>query len=254
MKNSLKKMLGIFLGIIIFYNNFCYADEIIINPVEISIRYLIIIAIVVLVISGILYFVLRATASKENEDEDTMLNVDRKIIFVSSFIIVVMASVVYVVEEYSDYHFPIQIFIVVMVMFVLSIILKIIKKKKLANILIVISALTMCIASTYTSINSRTRETPPEYKITVFNSKFTKYEGDRVPGTQVKGLIEDVLAINDDESYKASNIYVSLVGDTGKEVTPEDIINDKRYEVKAYRGDGERINKIVVSESAEANE
>ena len=206
MKNSLKKMLGIFLGIIIFYNNFCYADVAFINPVEVSMRYLIIpIVIIVLVISGISYFVLRATASKENEDEDTMLNVDRKIIFVSSFIIVVMASVVYIIEgKDSNYHFPAQIFIVIMAMFELSILLKIIKKKKLANILIVISALTMCIASTYTSINSRTRETPPEYKITVFNSKFTKYEGDRVPGTQVKALIDEVLAINNDEYCKSS--------------------------------------------------
>ena len=92
-------------------------------------------------------------------------------------------------------------------------------------------------------------------EIQVFNSKFTKYEGNAVRGSQVKSLIQEVRASNSSDGAEGNGRGVALKltgsGVTAKNdtknattgvvtavVTTGDIQSSAKYEVKITGNDG----------------
>mgnify|MGYP005790668287 CR=1 FL=1 len=91
-------------------------------------------------------------------------------------------------------------------------------------------------------------------EITSFNSQFSKYENDKIKGSMVKSLIQEVNTNNaQDESQEhqidltaASNSGITL-GESNGSYTTSGIVNTQTYSVKitGYASDG-RINAIEI--------
>ncbi len=94
-----------------------------------------------------------------------------------------------------------------------------------------------------------------EAQISTFNTKFSKYIGQSIPGTQIRALVQDVLATNADSGNQAMGVTVSLktpemtaASNKASDIKSDLIVNNKRYKVTSTNGDDGRINVITVEE------
>lgn len=54
-----------------------------------------------------------------------------------------------------------------------------------------------------------------QQQITAFNAKYSKYIGDRVPGSSVRALLQEVIANNGDESNDTVESKMKITSDSG---------------------------------------
>ena len=88
-------------------------------------------------------------------------------------------------------------------------------------------------------------------QVSTFNNKFSKYEGKKIKGSEVRGLIQEIIASNGDEDNKnakpARTISVTgVITDTNK---TDAIKASKSYEVSltAYNTEG-YVTQIKITE------
>ena len=89
-------------------------------------------------------------------------------------------------------------------------------------------------------------------QVSTFNNKFSKYEGKKIKGSEVRGLIQEIIASNGDEDNKnakpARTISVTgVITDTNK---TDAIKASKSYEVSltAYNTEG-YVTQIKITEA-----
>ena len=89
-------------------------------------------------------------------------------------------------------------------------------------------------------------------QVSTFNNKFSKYEGKKIKGSEVRGLIQEIIASNGDEDKKnakpARTISVKgVITDTNK---TDAIKASKSYEVSltAYNTEG-YVTQITITEA-----
>ena len=77
-------------------------------------------------------------------------------------------------------------------------------------------------------------------EIKMFNSKFTKYEGNEIPGIDVKQLLKDINAVNSNTSD-----HIDL--DSSGKTKSNEIYNNKKYKVSlSYSDETGKVNKIKI--------
>ncbi len=80
-------------------------------------------------------------------------------------------------------------------------------------------------------------------QVSTFNNKFSKYEGKNIKGSEVNGMIQEVIASNgDDDNINASRI-ISVTGEctlSGTKITKSSIQSNKTYKVtiSGYNNNG----------------
>lgn len=87
-----------------------------------------------------------------------------------------------------------------------------------------------------------------EAEVSTFNSKFSKYEGTNVKGSVVKSLINEMMAVNNNEDNQSAGIVINFdTSETGNITESSAVQNNKSYTVsiKGYDGTG-RVNSISI--------
>ena len=184
MKKIFLKILGVVLSLIICYQHFSYADFIdhsIVDPIEESKPIAFIfgfILVVILVISAISFFALKSTVKKQNKfgyDKETLVNsnnekIEKKkntIEFIF-YICIMILSTLLLIYLPSNWKEPSTIiFFIPIILFVISLIFRMFKKRKISNILCGASVVLICIIITWSFI--------PDIMISNYNNQFTKY-------------------------------------------------------------------------------
>lgn len=181
MKKFLERTLGIISILILGYQKFCYADLIVSDPVDDSkpIVFLVgFIGIIILIISAISFFSLKATIKKQNmlgfdseklkglsadEIEKKNNRIQRRLYMWGMILAIIVLIYLGTSEEISAITFFIPIII-----FVVSFIVRLNKNKKISNIICGISVALVCLIGAWVGINNRLAEN--------YNNQFLKYE------------------------------------------------------------------------------
>ena len=80
-------------------------------------------------------------------------------------------------------------------------------------------------------------------QVSTFNSKFSKYEGKKIKGSEVRGLLQEIIASNGDANNQNDSRLITVTGAcsvTGTAISNNLIQSNKTYEVKitGYNNDG----------------
>lgn len=178
MKKFLKRILGIISVLIIGYQQFCYADVVVIEPIDEfrPIAFLIgFIGVIVLIITSISFFALKSTIKKQSEPEFNFENAnDEKIEkkqnriqrrFYMWGMILAIVGLIYL--RLSD-EISIITFFIPIILFVVSFIVRINKKKKVSNIICGISVALVCIIAIWVGVSNKVIEN--------YNKQFLQYQ------------------------------------------------------------------------------
>lgn len=95
-------------------------------------------------------------------------------------------------------------------------------------------------------------------QVSTFNNKFSKYEGKKIKGSEVNGMIQEVVASNGDEdNQNASRIITVMLGTTevvkGTTVKNNTIQSNKTYTVTISSYDTNGYVSGITITSANAN-
>lgn len=221
MKKFIKRLFGIFLGMILCCHNLCYADVITISPIDglaAGSMLLIPVGIIVFIIIMISYISLKATAKNEetqgqiNEDTQKKIEKDKKYISICIFVLTIMISTI-VRLSYRRY-FPWICMILVIVLLIIAIIYRAKENKKISYILYAIAIAIFAVTCIYgNNIKNEDEERRKSvgrytnYEIEEFNSKITPYVGENISGSQVNSLIQFIRAINMKSLRNDNNIF-----------------------------------------------
>ena len=96
-------------------------------------------------------------------------------------------------------------------------------------------------------------------QVSTFNNKFSKYEGKKIKGSEVNGMIQEVVASNGDEdNQNASRIITVMFGTAkvveGTAVTNNTIQSNKTYTVSISEYDSNGYVKKIQITAANAND
>ena len=89
-------------------------------------------------------------------------------------------------------------------------------------------------------------------QVTTFNTKFTKYEGDNIKGSEVRSLIQEIISSNGDENNINANRVISVTGlngtQTGTSISSSSVKTTSTYTVSitGHTDDG-YINGISIT-------
>ena len=147
MKKIIKRLLGIFFGVIMCCHNLCYADVITISPIDYGLAagsmFLIPAGIIVFIIIMISYISLKVTAKKEetkgqiNEDTQKKIEKDKKYLSICIFVLAIIISTMVCILNRRYYTWiPI---IPVIVLLIVAINYRVKENKKIAYILYAIA-------------------------------------------------------------------------------------------------------------------
>ena len=176
MKKIFFKILGIVLSLIICYQHFSYADVVVVDQIEESrpIAFIVgLILVVVLVISAISFFALKSTVKKQNKsgyDTGTLDNLNNKkiekkknIVEFIFYICIIILSTLVLIYLSSNWKTSTIIIFIPIILFIISLIFRMFKNRKISNILCGASVVLICIIIThYIMIGN-------------YNNQFTKY-------------------------------------------------------------------------------
>ena len=86
-------------------------------------------------------------------------------------------------------------------------------------------------------------------EIQVFNSKITKYEGTKVSGSTVKGLINEVIALNADSDPETPVIKIKMDGasKSGSKITTSLVNNKSTYTVAITKYTSGYVSNITIT-------
>ena len=97
-------------------------------------------------------------------------------------------------------------------------------------------------------------------EISAFNNQFLKYERDKVKGSEVKALINEVISSNSDENHKSSKALVKVTigsttvtntdnnGATAADAT-KGVKSNKIYKVEMKAYSAGRVSEILITEN-----
>ncbi len=277
MKKVLTKILGIIFILVIGYQQFSYADMVVIDdsvdyftPIAFLVGF---IGITILVISAISFFSLKITVKKQNivDDEGKKLatinteeiekkknRIQRRFYIWGMILSTIGLIYLGLNEEISKFSFFILI-----ILFVISIIIRLNKNKKLSNIICGISVILVCIITLWIGIsniiienyNNQISEVSPEL-INLYNS-FLHYEGKQQKGTLVKSLILDAEdKANYREGYEKIKFKITYNQTTIIDIDANNldeisnlrkqISNTEKYDIE-IQGDSDSFNIIITS-------
>ena len=264
MKKFLERILGIISVLIFRYQQFCYADVITIDPVEEikPIAFLIgFIGVIILIISAISYFCLKATIKKQDKQKDDNENskvcgsekienknkLIQKIIYVLVIIVTISIFIYWII--YKDIFT--RTFFIPIILFFVSIIVRLNKKKKISNIIYIISMVIICLIGISNSM------------VEDYNNKFFQYlEADSwskieyLPNKNIEGLINTTIE-NNKSGRKTTIIYKDVSYTSPDELRKllNEINTDVAYSFimkrKSYNDYIDAITLIPYSESEE---
>lgn len=225
MQRFLRKVLEMVSILIVGYQQFCYADVIVNDPVD-DIKPIIFligfIGIIILIISAISFFSLKATIKKQNtpgfdseklktisteEFEKKNNRIQRRLYMWGMILAIIGLLFLAMSDEISAITFFIPI-----ILFIISFIIRLNKKKKISNIICAISVVLVCLIGAWVGISNKIIEN--------YNKQFLQYQkgGDKYISrlrtaryvSDIEGLINT--AINNNKSgrkttiiYKSSN-------------------------------------------------
>lgn len=215
MKRFLRRILIIFLVLMFAYQQFCYSDVVMIDPAD-EIKSMIIsvgfIAITVLIISVISYIILKKSMKKQNLSEFGNVSVEelekkKSIIQLCFYICAIVLSLLGLKYlELSDEISSITFFIPIALFFI-SIIARLIKHKKISNIICIISVVLVCTIAAWIVISNKIVETYNK-QFLQYIEKETSYWGSPTYVTNMEGLINSAIK-NNKSGRKTTLIYLS---------------------------------------------
>ena len=276
MKKVLTKILVTIFVLIIGYQQFSYADMVV-NDSEIyfiPIVFLVgFIGVIVLIISAISFFSLKITVKKQNmveyegkklatinkeEIEKKKNRIQRRFYIWGMILSIIVIIYLDLIKEFSIFNFLLPI-----ILFVASIIIRLNKNKKLSNIICGISVILVCIITLWTIIsniiienyNNQISEVSPELN-SLYN-RFLHYEGKQQKGTLVKSQIldeEDKAKYREDyEKIKFKITYnqttiIDIDANNLDEISNlmKQISNTEKYDIE-IQGDSDSFNIIITS-------
>ena len=80
-------------------------------------------------------------------------------------------------------------------------------------------------------------------QVSTFNNKFSKYEGKNIKGSEVNGMIQEVISSNGDDDNKNASRIITVTGEcalSGTKITKNLVQSNKTYKVtiSGYDGNG----------------
>ncbi len=215
MKKVLTKILVTIFVLIIGYQQFSYADVVVIDsafyfaPIAFLAGF---IGVIVLVISAISFFSLKMTVKKQNmvdydreklailnkeEIEKKKNRIQRRFYIWGMILSIIVIIYLDLIEEFSIFNFVLPI-----ILFVASIIIRLNKNKKLSNIMCAVSVVLVCIIAIWTGISNKIIEN--------YNNQFLQYKeggyGYDNYYVDIKGLINTAIE-NNKSGRKVTLIY-----------------------------------------------
>lgn len=182
MKKFFKRILGIISVLILGYQQFCYADVISTSPTEIlfvPLTFLVgFIGVIILIVSAISFFSLRATVKKQNthdydseklstistEEIEKKKNKIQRRFYVWGMILAIIGLIYLgLLGDISGFVFFIPI-----ILFIVSIIVRLNKNKKVSNIICGIAVGLVCLIGIWIGISNKMVED--------YNNQFLKYQ------------------------------------------------------------------------------
>lgn len=96
-------------------------------------------------------------------------------------------------------------------------------------------------------------------QVSTFNNKFSKYEGKKIKGSEVNGMIQEVVASNGDEDNQNASRIITVMFRTAKvvegtAVTNNTIQSNKTYTVSISEYDSNGYVKKIQITAANAND
>ena len=268
MKKLIKRLIGIFLGVILCCHNLCYADVITISPIDklaAGSMLLIPVGIIVFIIIMISYISLKVIARKEetqgqiNEDTQKKIEKDKKYLSICIFVLTTMISTIVCIL--NRHYFPWIWIIPVIVLLIIAINYRAKEKKKVAYILYAIAIVIFGVTYIYGN-NIKTKKIKmrqsgfySEYELEVYNSRFTAFEGQNKRSSEVRALYDNVIS---------NNAFNTRFGITGRDISISGVItvdkdnssidyksinNSKLYNIKMIYNKYGKIESIHIEEA-----
>lgn len=176
--------------------------------------------------------------------------------------IIMILNIMDLIETFEMWGY---IFIgIIIILTIVAIIVGILKKGKIAGIILNIGVTITLVYNIYGIIACNMH--PDQYsefdrieQLNSFNTKFEQYVSNSRSGAQVKSLLQQVIASNANECNKERIVTVEF-GNEGEIITKENpthlknnsiyskITADKKYSVKVLYSQEEVVNKVIINE------
>lgn len=205
MKRILGKILGIISVLILGYQQFCYADVISIEPIDEfrPIAFLIgFIGIIVLIITAISFFTLKSTVRKKSEagygfgnDDNEKIEKKKNGIQRRFYIWGMILSIVGLIYLRLSNEISGIVFLVPIILFVISFIVRLNKNKKVSNIICAISVALVCLIGVWVGISNKMIENYNKQFLQYQKSESTYWASPRYV-SDVEGLINTTIKNN----------------------------------------------------------
>lgn len=205
MKKFLKRIVGIFLILILGYQQFSYADVIVDQPIDLflPIAFLLgFIVVIILVVSAISFFILKSTVENGDmkEANTKKVNIFLNIIYMCIVSLFIIAHI----YLWRKYEFSFIILLIPIVLFLISIIIRVFKHKKISYIICVITIAFICVITLWNIFSVK--------RIENYNDQFLQYIDGPAGAKSIsnlQGLIETTIN-NNKNSRKVSIIYQDI--------------------------------------------
>lgn len=217
MKKILGRILGIISVLILGYQQFCYADVISIEPIDEfrPIAFFIgFIGVVVLIITAISFLSLNATIKKQNEigqsvDSENNEKIEKKKNGIQRrfYIWGMILSIVGLIYLGLSDEISGIVFLVPLILFVISFIVRLTKNKKISNIICVISVTLVCLIGLGVVVSNRMIENYNKQFLQYQKSESSYWASPRYV-SDVEGLI-NIAIKNNKSGRKTTIIYKS---------------------------------------------
>lgn len=222
MKKFFKRTLGISSVLILGYQQFCYADVISTSPTEIlfvPLTFLVgFIGVIILIISAISFFSLKATVKKQNtpgydneklstlslEEIEKKKNKIQRRFYVWGMIVAIIGLIYLgLSNEISEVLFFIPI-----ILFIVSFIVRLNKNKKVSNIICVVSVALVCLMGVWSGVSNKMIEDYNKQFLQYQKSESSHWSSQRYV-SDVEGLINTAIE-NNKSGRKTTFIYKNI--------------------------------------------
>lgn len=210
MKRIIKRILGIILILVLCYQQFSYADVVVtydtidyIMPIILLIGF---IGIIVLMITAISFFCLKASVKKQNISSYNDILAEKKKkdkierrFYIGSIILSITGLIYLLYNRYIE----ISVFCIPIVLLIISFIIRLLKEKKISNIICEVTVVLVCIMALW--------NVPPRIIRENYNKQFQQYIEynkwcERYYTSDVEGLLNSAIQ-NNKSDRKVTFIY-----------------------------------------------
>lgn len=249
MKRIIKRILGIILTLILGYQQFLYADVVTYESyVMPTISLIGFIGIIVLMITAISFFCLKASVKKQNISSYNDILAEKKKrdkierrFYVWSIILSITGLIYLLYNRYIE----ISVFCIPIVLLIISFIIRLLKEKKISNIICGVTVVLVCIMALW--------NVPPRIIRENYNKQFQQYIEynkwcERYYTSDVEGLLNSAIQ-NNKSDRKVTFIYQDTNYTSGDELTQllNELDTNKIYSVKTKYTTDHYIESITLS-------